>query len=60
MMQKKTCGPRCLLAACAALSVVSLPVVAGEWPMFGQNVSNTATSLELAISSRNVSKLKPR
>jgi polyvinyl alcohol dehydrogenase (cytochrome) len=49
-----------LLASCAALLVVSLQAVAADWPMFGQNITNTATTLELGISRANVSKLKPR
>ncbi len=43
-----------------ALCGVSLSAIADEWPMFGQNITNTSTSIELGISTRNVSKLKPR
>jgi polyvinyl alcohol dehydrogenase (cytochrome) len=49
-----------LLACCAVLAVASLPAMAGDWPMFGQNIANTSTGLDLAISKGNVSKLKPR
>jgi polyvinyl alcohol dehydrogenase (cytochrome) len=52
---------KALLASCAALLIVSLPAAAGDWSMFGQNISNTSDSLlELTISKNNVSKLKPR
>jgi polyvinyl alcohol dehydrogenase (cytochrome) len=49
-----------LLASCAVLAVVSLSAMAGEWPMSGQNIANTSTGLDLAISKSNVSKLQPR
>jgi polyvinyl alcohol dehydrogenase (cytochrome) len=64
MLKRRTYGLKhWVLAASAALSIVSLPVAAGqsEWPMFGQNIANTATAPnEQDISKHDVSKLKPR
>jgi polyvinyl alcohol dehydrogenase (cytochrome) len=51
---------RGLSGVCVALLVMSLPAMAGEWPMFGQNISNTSASHDPRISPDNVSRLKPR
>src|SRR5215471_8965031 len=46
--------------AAALLSVTNL-AAAGDWPMFGQNVANTATNAtETTISTANASQLLPK
>jgi polyvinyl alcohol dehydrogenase (cytochrome) len=41
-------------------SFAALPLVAQDWPMFGQNLSNTANSSQTDISTKNVYKLRPK
>ena len=49
------------LSTLVVATLTALPLVAQDWPMFGQNVSNTASnSAQIDISTRNVSRLKPK
>ncbi len=53
-----------LMAASLSVGLTALPAVplsAADWPMFGQNLANTANSDgETAITVANVSRLKPK
>ena len=40
--------------------LTALPVLAQDWPMFGQNISNTASTTGTDITSKNVYKLMPK
>src|SRR5215472_14194136 len=39
---------------------LAVPAMAQDWPMFGQNVANTASSAQTDISTNTVYKLKPK
>ncbi|MBV8806686.1 MAG: PQQ-binding-like beta-propeller repeat protein [Sinobacteraceae bacterium] len=61
MKMVEACPPKYWLCfVCFAFLVLSLPAVAGDWPMFGQNISNTSSTHESRISRENVASLKPR
>jgi polyvinyl alcohol dehydrogenase (cytochrome) len=47
-----------LILVLAAVAVV--PLMAQDWPMFGQNVANTASTTQTDISTKNVYKLMPK
>lgn len=42
------------------LAVGTLRAADESWPMFGQNIANTASTSETTLSTSNVSKLKPK
>ena len=57
-------GPYVLLAALAVIPMMAqqLPGFAlpTDWPVFGQNAANTASSMDTTISATNVQSLKPK
>ncbi len=52
--------PAVCLGISATLSVAHAATSAEPWPMFGQNTSNTATTFNEDISTKNVGKLAPK
>src|SRR5271170_6122369 len=47
-------------AVLAALSLGSLTAQGQDWPMFGQNIANSASTLDLGPLPFNVSRLQPK
>jgi polyvinyl alcohol dehydrogenase (cytochrome) len=41
-------------------TLVAAPLMAQDWPMFGQNLANTANSVNTQISVNNVNTLRPK
>lgn len=44
----------------ALAAIATAPLMAQDWPMFGQNLNNTASSAAKKISTSNVGSLKPK
>jgi polyvinyl alcohol dehydrogenase (cytochrome) len=53
-------GAVTLVLAVALLIVAAAPLTAQDWPMFGQNLGNTASTTQTDISTKTVSKLMPK
>ena len=50
----------CTIVLSFMLTTLPVPLTAQDWPMFGQNVSNTAATTGTDLSTMNVYKLKPK
>jgi polyvinyl alcohol dehydrogenase (cytochrome) len=50
----------CMFVLVFMLTTSAVPLMAQDWPMFGQNVANTASSAQTDISTKNVYKLMPK
>lgn len=57
---RKPATVRNWLLGVALAAVTAVPLMAQDWPMFGQNSSNTAAASTNKISTSNVSSLKPK
>jgi polyvinyl alcohol dehydrogenase (cytochrome) len=49
-----------LVLALVCATLVAAPLMAQDWPMFGQNLANTASTSSNKISASNVGSLKPK